>query len=188
MNGKMIIISAPSGSGKTTIVKEILASDLKLKFSISACSREPRQIEKNGRDYYFMTPAEFQIKIKNDEFVEWEEVYPGNYYGTLKSEVQRIWNEGCHAIFDVDVQGGVSIKTLFPNNSLSIFIQPPSVAELEQRLRNRSTESEESLKKRVEKAVYELSFSPKFDLLVVNDKLEDAVKTTYQAIKEFLNS
>jgi guanylate kinase len=189
MNGKLIIISAPSGSGKTTIVKRALASnDLNLKFSVSACSRKPRANETNGNDYYFLSADEFRKKIDNDEFIEWEEVYKDNYYGTLKSEVNRIWESGNNVIFDVDVVGGLNIKRQYPEKSLAIFIQPPSVGELENRLRNRSTDDEETIKKRVAKAEYELSFAPQFDKIIVNDVLEDAVKETHTSIKEFLHN
>jgi len=186
MHGKMIIISAPSGAGKTTIVKEVLSSGLNLMFSISACSRAPRKNEIDGKDYCFLSTKEFQIKIEEDAFIEWEEVYSGNYYGTLKSEVHRIWDEGHHVIFDVDVKGGISIKNKFPDDSLAIFIQPPSVEELEKRLRIRSTETDESIKTRIEKAEYEMGFAADFDIIVVNDRLDVAVDKTYQAIKDFL--
>jgi guanylate kinase len=188
MNGKLIIISAPSGSGKTTIVKRALASDdLNLEFSVSACSRKPRVSETHGKDYYFLSADEFRKKIDNNEFIEWEEVYKDNYYGTLKSEVNRIWESGNNVIFDVDVVGGLNIKRQYPEQSLAIFIQPPSVEELENRLRNRSTDDEETIKKRVAKAGYELSFAPRFDKIIVNDVLEDAVKETHDAIRNFLD-
>ncbi len=187
MSGKLIIISAPSGSGKTTIVKRILDSDLKLKFSVSACSRKPRKNEVDGRDYYFLTVDEFRKKIDNDEFVEWEEVYENNYYGTLRSEVKRIWDSGYHVIFDVDVKGGLKIKKQYPDLSLAIFIKAPSIDELERRLRSRSTDDDETIKKRIAKAEYEMSFAPKFDLVIVNDDLEKAVGETYDAIRNFIN-
>jgi guanylate kinase len=186
MNGKLIIISAPSGSGKTTIVKQALASDLKLKFSVSACSRKPRVNETNGKDYYFLSVDEFREKIKNNEFIEWEEVYKDNFYGTLKSEIQRIWDNGYNVIFDVDVKGGLNIKRQYPDISLAIFIKAPSVDELEKRLRNRSTDNEETINKRIAKAEYELSFAQQFDKIVVNDNLEDAVEETYDTIKTFI--
>ncbi len=189
MKGKLIIISAPSGSGKTTIVKKALASDdLSLKFSVSACSRKPRINETNGKDYYFLSADEFRNKIENDEFIEWEEVYKDNYYGTLKSEVNRIWESGNNVIFDVDVVGGLNIKRQYPEQSLSIFIQAPSVAELEKRLRNRSTDNEKTILKRVAKAEHEMSFAPQFDTIIVNDVLEDAVDETHDSISSFLNA
>ena len=187
MTGKLIIISAPSGSGKTTIVKQALASDLKLKFSVSACSRSPRTNETHGRDYYFLNSDEFRQKIENNEFIEWEEVYKDNFYGTLKSEVQRIWDSGYSVIFDVDVKGGLNIKRRYPDISLAIFIKAPSVDELKKRLRNRSTDNEETIKKRIAKAEYELSFAQQFDKIIVNDKLDNAVQETYTSIKEFLD-
>jgi len=188
MKGKLIIISAPSGSGKTTIVKEILASGLNIEFSVSAASRKPRLNEVNGRDYYFMSVDEFKRKIENDAFLEWEEVYPGSFYGTLKSELQRIWDKGNHVIFDVDVKGGINIKKYSPENALAIFIKAPSIEELEKRLRNRLTDNEETILKRVAKAEYELSFAPKFDKIVVNDNLEKAVKETYETIGAFIQN
>ena len=188
MKGKLIIISAPSGSGKTTIVKEILASGLNIEFSVSAASRQPRINEVNGRDYYFLSVDEFKEKIEKDEFLEWEEVYPGSFYGTLKSELQRIWDKGNHVIFDVDVKGGINIKKYSPENALAIFIKAPSIEELEKRLRNRLTDNEETILKRVAKAEYELSFAPKFDKIVVNDNLEKAVKETYETIGAFIQN
>lgn len=181
----MIVVSAPSGSGKTTIVRQMLAAGLDLEFSISACSRQPRVNEQHGVDYYFLTEEEFRKKIGNEAFVEWEEVYSGCFYGTLKSEVERIWKKGNHVIFDVDVVGGLNIKKQFPDECLAIFIQPPSIAELEKRLRGRSTDSEETIKKRVEKAAYELTFAPHFDLVVTNDILEEAIAETHRAIADF---
>ncbi len=186
MTGKLIVVSAPSGSGKTSIVKEILASDLGLEFSISACSRKPRGNETNGKDYYFLSIEDFRSKIANDEFIEWEEVYPGNYYGTLKSELERIWQKGKHVIFDVDVVGGLNIKKKYNDRCLAIFIQAPSLAELEKRLRDRSTDSEETIIKRIEKAEYELTFAPRFDLIIVNDNFETAVKQTYRELEKFI--
>lgn len=189
MSGKLIIVSAPSGSGKTTIVKQALASaDLKLKFSVSACSRKPRINETHTKDYYFISADEFRDLIENNEFIEWEEVYKDNYYGTLKSEVERIWESGHNVIFDVDVVGGLNIKRQYPEQALAIFIQAPSVEELENRLRGRSTDDEETIKKRVAKAEYELSFAPQFDQIIVNDNLEDAVKETHDIIRAFLDS
>jgi len=188
MKGKLIIISAPSGSGKTTIVKQILSSGLNIEFSVSAASRQPRINEINGRDYYFMSVQEFKERIENDEFLEWEEVYHNSFYGTLKSELQRIWDKGNHVIFDVDVKGGLNIKNYDAENALAIFIKAPSIRELEKRLRDRLTDNEETILKRVAKAEYELSFAPKFDKIVVNDNLEIAVKETYEAISAFINN
>lgn len=187
MEGRLIVISAPSGSGKTTIVKHILDSGLNIEFSVSACSRAPRAGEKHGHDYYFLSIEDFRNKIGLNEFIEWEEVYPGNYYGTLKSELDRIWKKGNHVIFDVDVVGGLNIKRQFGKQCLAIFIQPPGIAELEKRLRGRATDNEETIKKRIAKAEYELTFAKQFDVIVVNDVLKDAVKETHETIKKFLN-
>ena len=187
MNEKLIIISAPSGAGKTTIVKQLLNSGLNLEFSVSACSRPKRENETNGKDYYFLSVAEFKTKIKNDEFLEWEEVYKDQFYGTLKSEINRIWSKGNFVIFDVDVIGGLNIKKYYKEKALAIFIKPPSQKVLKDRLKGRSTESDESLKKRIEKANYELSFAGKFDKIIINDDLEIAVKETKKNILEFLN-
>lgn len=185
-NNKLIIFSAPSGSGKTTIVRQILKEFLKLEFSISACSRNPREGEVNGKDYHFFTIDEFKRKIENNEFIEWEEVYKDHYYGTLKSEVDRIWDKGNHVIFDVDVVGGVNIKEQFPENSLAIFIEAPSIEILEKRLRKRGTESEEQIQKRINKIKQELKFAPKFDKIIINDNLEGAINETKMIINEFL--
>ncbi len=184
--GKLIIICAPSGTGKTTIVRAILPRFDQLEFSVSACSRPPRQGEEDGRDYYFMSADTFREAIDNDEFLEWEEVYPGSYYGTLRSEVERIWSKGRHVIFDVDVVGGLNIKKQYPDNSLAIFIQPPSIEELRNRLMNRGTENPESLQKRLDKAGYELGLAKEFDIQIVNDQLDEAVEQTYAAISDFL--
>jgi guanylate kinase len=184
--GKMIVVSAPSGSGKTTIVQAMLASGLNLEFSVSACSRAPRNNEKHGKDYYFLSVVDFRKKIEEDAFVEWEEVYPGNYYGTLKTEVERIWNKGNHVMFDVDVIGGLNIKKQYPEKCLALFVRPPSVAELEKRLRGRSTDSEETIKKRLAKAEYELSFARQFDQVIINDLLEEAIQETRKIITDFI--
>lgn len=186
MSGKLIVVSAPSGSGKTSIVKELLASGLGLEFSVSACSRKPRVNEIDAKDYYFLSVEDFRNKINDNAFIEYEEVYPGSFYGTLKSEIQRIWEKGKHVIFDVDVVGGLNIKKQFPDQCLAIFIKAPSVEELEKRLRGRSTDSEETIIKRIEKAAYELSFAPRFDEIIVNDDFETAVKQTYNLIKKFI--
>lgn len=186
MNGKLIIFSAPSGAGKTTIVKQLLTSDLPLSFSVSACSRAIRDGEVDGRDYYFLTPEEFRARIANNEFLEWEEVYEGSYYGTLKSEVTRIWDQGRHVIFDVDVVGGLNIKKVYPEKALTVFVQPPTIDELRNRLINRSTETEESIQKRIDKAAFELTFVSKFDVVIVNDKLEIAIVEAKKVVSDFL--
>jgi guanylate kinase len=188
VKGKFIIVSAPSGAGKTTIVRELMKAALGLEFSVSAASRPPRPNEVNGKDYFFISAEEFRQKITNGELLEWQEVYKDQYYGTLKSEVDRIWDSGHHVLFDVDVQGGMNLKKMFPEISLSLFIMPPSLAELEKRLRLRSTENEESLRKRLEKAGSEMTFSGEFDLTIVNDRLEDAVNQAIEAVRIFLSS
>lgn len=157
-NGKCIIVSAPSGAGKTTIVRHLLGRDLGLDFSISATSRPKREYERDGRDYFFLTADEFRQRIAEDAFVEWEEVYPGRFYGTLRSEIERIWQAGRHPIFDVDVVGGIRLKELFGNKALSLFVSPPTIQALEQRLMLRGTETPETLRVRVDKASHELSF------------------------------
>lgn len=187
MKGKLIIISAPSGAGKTTIVKELLCSGLDLEFSISACSRKKRDYEVQGKDYYFMSADEFREKIRNDEFVEWEEVYDDHYYGTLKSEVEKIRNAGRNVIFDVDVIGALNIKKMYGEDALAIFIQPPSEEVLEERLRKRNTERQSELQKRLKKARYELGFSDKFDLVIVNDKLEKAIMEAENVVRDFIS-
>jgi guanylate kinase len=186
MLDKLIIISAPSGAGKTSIVKRLLQAGLKIEFSISACSRHPRPGEVDGRDYYFIPVNEFRRKIRDQAFIEWEEVYQGQFYGTLKSEVNRIWSKGNHVIFDVDVKGGLNIKKLYQEHALAIFIMPPSIEVLEERLRNRHTESEADLKKRIGKAKSEMAYASQFDRVVVNDDLEKAVDETIAIIDSFL--
>jgi guanylate kinase len=186
MNGKLIIFSAPSGSGKTTIVKRLLSSNLKLEFSISACSRQKRENEVDGKDYYFLSLESFKQKIVNNEFLEWEEVYPGSYYGTLLSELNRIWENGNHVVFDVDVVGGANLKEKFNKDAMAIFVMPPSIQHLEERLRGRQTESDETLKKRLDKATQELTYVDKFDEIVVNDDLDLAVEESYQIVKSFI--
>lgn len=185
-SGKLIIVSAPSGAGKTTLVKYLLESLDSIEFSVSCATRDPRDGEINGKDYYFISSEEFQQKIKNEEFAEWEEVYTGSYYGTLKSEIQRIWAKGNHVIFDIDVVGGINLKKIYPENSLSVFIMPPSVDELERRLRSRNTESEEKLQIRVEKAENELLLAPQFDSVILNDDLEKSKKEIVGLISDFL--
>lgn len=188
MQGKLIIFSAPSGAGKTTIVKHLLQQNLGLEFSISATSRGMRHTETNGKDYYFLTSDEFRKKIENDEFLEWEEVYAGTFYGTLKSEVERIRNNGKHVIFDVDVVGGCNIKKYYGDEALAIFVQPPSVEELRNRLVCRSTDAPDVIEKRVAKAEYELTFADKFDVILVNSELETACKKAEQLVLEFIKS
>jgi guanylate kinase len=185
-NGKLIIIAAPSGAGKTTIVKHILQQFPQLSFSVSATTRPIREGEKNGKDYYFLAEQEFKSRIANDEFIEWEMVYVGKYYGTLKSELLRVWNNDQHIIFDVDVEGGLHIKNKYPTNSLAIFINPPSLETLKQRLTDRNTESDESLNERISKAEHEMSFASEFDVVLTNDDLLKALLEAEQLIKDFL--
>ncbi len=186
--GKLIVFSAPSGSGKTTIVRHLLAqADLNLEFSISAATREARGEEVNGKDYYFMSLDQFKQHIKNEDFVEWEEVYRDNFYGTLKSEVERIWAKGKNVIFDIDVAGGLRIKSKFPEETLAVFVKPPSVDELKRRLKERSTESEEKINMRIAKAHVELATAPQFDVIIKNYDLEVALDEAYQLVKNFIN-
>jgi len=186
--GKAIIFSAPSGSGKTTIVKHLLETNPKLGFSISACTRDKRgRNEENGKDYYFLTPEEFKTKIDNDEFVEWEEVYAGNFYGTLKSEIERIWAEGRHVIFDVDVKGGLHLKEYFGDRGLAVFVKVPSLDDLKSRLTDRKTESESSLSQRIFKAKFEMTFEDKFDVTLVNADLEESLKKAEKLVNDFIN-
>ncbi len=186
MEGKLIIFSAPSGSGKSTIIRYLLNQHLNLHFSISATSRAPRGTEKNGMDYFFLSPDEFRRRIATGDFLEYEEVYTDKFYGTLKSEVERMLAEGQHVIFDVDVVGGCNIKQQYGDRALSIFIQPPHIDELRRRLELRATDSAEMIENRIAKAQYELGFSTRFDVVVVNDNLENAFKETVQAVKSFL--
>ena len=186
MKGKLIIFSAPSGAGKTSIVKHLLGRDLNLGFSISATSRAPRLTEVHGKDYYFLSNEEFHQKVNNDEFLEWEEVYNGTCYGTLKSEVEERINAGINVIFDVDVVGGLNIKKYYGDEALAIFVMPPSVEELENRLRNRSTETEEKIRTRIEKAEYEIGFSKDFDVILINDDFKNACDEAEKIILNFL--
>ena len=187
--GKLIVFSAPSGSGKTTIVKHLLKQpELNLEFSISATSREKRGEEINGKDYYFLTAKEFISKIKKDEFLEWEEVYRDNFYGTLKTEVERIWALGKHVIFDIDVSGGLRIKRKFPEQTLAIFVKPPSIDELKIRLKKRKTESADKINMRVAKASAELATAPLFDVIIENDYLENALTEAYTLVNNFVNT
>lgn len=187
MPGKLFIFSAPSGSGKTTIVQHLLKKDFKLEFSISATSRSKRANEIDGKDYHFLSAEEFKSKIANEEFLEWEEVYEGCFYGTLKSEVDRIREQGNNVIFDVDVVGGTNIKKYYQEEALAVFIQPPSIEELENRLRNRNTDSDEVIAQRVDKFKFELAFSDQFDTIIVNDKLKDALQEAEATLTKFLN-
>lgn len=186
MKGKCIILCAPSGAGKTSITKFLLEQDLGLEFSISACNREARKNEVNGIDYYFISTDGFKNRIENNEFVEWEEVYKDHYYGTLVTEINRIWNKGHNVIFDVDVEGGLSLTKHFGEKALAIFIKPPSIEALEERLRKRGTETEEKIQKRLEKAEKELDYAKWFDTIILNDNLEDAQKETLTIVKSFL--
>ncbi|MBC5774116.1 guanylate kinase [Pontibacter sp. KCTC 32443] len=189
MQGKIIIFSAPSGAGKTTIVKHLLSVNPNLSFSISACTRDKRgRTEVNGKDYYFITPEDFKNRIANDEFVEWEEVYEGAFYGTLKSEIERIWASGKHAILDVDVKGGLSIKHFYKERALAVFVKPPSIEELANRLQARNTDSASSISSRVFKAKFEMEFEDQFDEVIVNDNLETACSKAEKLVNEFLNS
>ncbi len=185
MDKKVIIFSAPSGAGKSTIVHHLLEKYSFLEFSISATSRAPRGKEENGKDYYFFTTEEFENKIKADHFVEYEEVYAGSYYGTLKSEVERIWAKGNIIVFDIDVKGGVNLKKLYGDNAVAVFIQPPSVEELRNRLIGRGTDSPEAIERRVAKAEEELTYASKFDIVLINDKLDDAFITAEKIVEEF---
>lgn len=187
MGHRLIIVSAPSGAGKTTIVRHLLArEELELEFSISATSRPPRSGEMDGRDYWFLSEAEFRRKIGNNDFIEWEEVYAHVLYGTLKSEVDRIFARNRNVIFDVDVVGGLNIKKMYGDLALAIFIQPPTPETLRERLRARSTESEEKIAVRIAKAEYELSFAPKFDKIIVNDNLETAFNEAVSLVTNFV--
>jgi len=187
--GKAIIFSAPSGSGKTTIVKRLVEQNPDLEFSISACTRDRRgRQEENGKDYYFLSPKEFKSKIDNKEFVEWEEVYAGNFYGTLKSEIERIWAQRKNVVFDVDVKGGLNLKKYFGEKALAIFVKAPSLKVLEQRLRIRNTDSEDSISRRLFKAKFELSFEDQFDVTLLNQDLEESVLRAHQLYQKFTES
>jgi guanylate kinase len=184
--GKCIIFSAPSGAGKTTIVQHLLQQGLGLEFSISACTRDKRGEEIHGKDYYFLSVVEFQNKIKDEAFIEWEEVYTDHFYGTLKEEIERIWADGKHVIFDVDVVGGINLKKYFGKNALSIFVMPPSLADLESRLRGRGTDSEDRIIKRLAKAKQELITADQFDRIILNKDLETAKQQAFDLINEFV--
>lgn len=187
-SGKCVIVSAPSGAGKTTIVRHLLGRELGLAFSISATSRPKREKERDGYDYFFLSQEEFRGRIAADAFVEWEEVYPGRFYGTLRNEIDRIWKEGRHPIFDVDVVGGLRLKEIFGENALSLFVSPPTINALEQRLLLRGTETPETLKIRVDKASHELTFTVHYDQVVINDDMQQACDEAYEAVKGFLEA
>ena len=186
MKGKLVIFSAPSGAGKTTIVQHLLKKTPKLEFSVSACSRPMRKDETHGVDYYFISVDEFRQKILNEEFVEWEEVYKDNYYGTLKAEIERIWKKGHHIIFDMDVVGGLNLKKQFGEQALAIFVMPPSIQHLENRLKMRETETPESIARRIGKAEVELQTATQFDKIVLNDTLAHAFAEAEKVVNEFL--
>jgi guanylate kinase len=185
--GKCIIFSAPSGAGKTTIVHYLLKESLGLEFSVSACSREPRKNEINGKDYYFLGLEGFKDQIDKEAFIEWEEVYTNNFYGTLKSEIERIWANGKSVIFDVDVIGGLNLKRIFGEQALSVFVKPPSYEVLEKRLRNRSTETEDKIQQRMKKANEEFAYAPEFDIILINDNLDEACNKAKEMVSEFLS-
>ena len=186
-DGKAIIFSAPSGSGKTTIVRRLLENNPDLEFSISACTRDRRgRQEENGKDYYFLSPSEFKQKIDNHDFIEWQEVYAGNFYGTLKSEIERIWASGKNVIFDVDVKGGLNLKKYFGERALAVFVKVPSIEILEQRLRGRETESEDTISRRLFKAKFELTFEDQFDTTLLNEDLEKSTQEAQQLYRNFV--
>lgn len=186
ITGKCVIFSAPSGAGKTTIVHHLLTRNLGLEFSVSACSRDPRPNEVDGKDYYFLGLEGFKQKIKEEALIEWEEVYTNNFYGTLHAELERIWAQGKTVIFDVDVIGGLNIKRLFKDKAFAVFVQPPSYEELEKRLRHRSTETEDKINQRMSKARKELSFAEEFDFVLVNDDLETACNEAEEKVRKFI--
>ncbi|MFI5220776.1 MAG: guanylate kinase [Bacteroidia bacterium] len=187
LSKKVLIFSAPSGSGKTTIVKHLLSVDKRLEFSVSACTRPKRENEVNGRDYFFLSMDEFRRKIESGDFIEYEEVYQGNLYGTLKSETEKIWNANKVVVFDVDVKGGMKLKSFFGGNALSVFVKPPGIAELKTRLMERSTETEEVILERLEKARVEFSFENKFDCILLNDDLKSALRNAEKLVNDFLS-
>lgn len=187
MPGKLVIFSAPSGAGKTTLVKYLLRQIPDLAFSVSACSREKRPHEIHGRDYYFLTAEEFREKIRDGEFIEWEEVYHDHFYGTLRSEVEKLHSRGMNVVFDVDVKGGINIKRQYGEAALALFIMPPSIEELERRLTLRSTETRESMKARLEKARAEMAYASRFDAIIINDELEKAKKEALQTVTRFIS-
>ena len=184
--GKAVIISAPSGAGKTTLVNKLLKANLPLLLSVSACSRAPRDGEEDKNNYYFLSIEEFKEKIKAQDFVEWEEVYKGNFYGTLKKEIERIWEEKKHVVFDVDVVGGISLKEYFKENSISIFIKPPSMEVLSERLKKRNADDRKAIKNRLEKSFEEMKSIDKFDKIIVNDELNISTKNIIETVEKFL--
>jgi guanylate kinase len=186
VKGKVIIVSAPSGAGKTTIVRHLLSCPFNLKFSVSATSRKPRANETDGTDYFFLSEEQFRHRIRNGDFLEWEEVYPGIYYGTLRSEVYRLRDDGYNVIFDVDVVGGLDLKEIFQTDALAIFVSPPSIDDLDERLKARSTETAEKIAMRVAKAESEMKFAPRFDVILLNDLLDKVLAKAEQITKEFL--
>lgn len=187
MQEKLIVFSAPSGAGKTSIVRALLKKIPQLSFSVSATSRSMRNGETHGVDYYFMSPEGFRQRIENGDFLEWEEVYPGSYYGTLQSEVQRIWDEGRQVVFDVDVAGGLTIKRFYGERCLALFIMPPSIEVLEQRLTGRNTETADGIARRISKAEQEMSFAKQFDRIIINDILDDAIEEAAALVTDFIN-
>lgn len=186
MKGKLFIFSAPSGAGKSTIVQHLMKQGLGLEFSISATSRLPREGERDGREYHFISPEKFREMILRDAFIEWEEVYPDQFYGSLYTEVEKIWEKGKHAIFDIDVVGGLNLKNKYGDRACAIFVQPPSMEILENRLRSRGTDDEASLQKRVGKAMFEMEHAPQFDYIIVNDRLDKALAEAEKIVLEFL--
>lgn len=187
MEGKLVIISAPSGAGKSTLIGNLLKRGVNLEFSISATTRKPRGEEVNGREYYFMTDEEFSQRVDNGDFIEWEEVYANHMYGTLKTELHRIWKAGNHVLFDIDVKGAMNLKKIFGARAISIFIMPPSIAELERRLIGRGTDNADKIKMRVEKAVEEMNLADRFDEIIVNKDLDEACEKLYQVVTSFLS-
>ena len=184
---KIILITAPSGSGKTSIVKHLMEKNPSLAFSVSATTRPPRKDEKDGKDYYFLSDEDFKEKMKNKEFLEWEMVYEGKYYGTLKSEMSRIWSEGKVPVLDIDVQGAIHVQQQYPVNTITLFIQAPSLAELKRRLQSRGSETEETLKARLSKSTYEMSFKDHFKNIIINENFDEACKEAEEVIHSFLN-
>lgn len=187
MGGKLFIFSAPSGAGKSTIVQHLMQRNLGLKFSISATSRQPRKGEVDGREYHFISPEHFRKLIENGEFLEWEEVYPGQFYGTLRSEVEKIWKQGKHAIFDVDVVGGLNLKKHYREKACAIFVSPPSLEVLAMRLRSRDTDDTTSLQKRLGKAEFEMTFAKRFDHILINDSLDHAFQEAEKLVQDFIS-
>jgi len=188
MEGKLVIVSAPSGAGKSTLIKNLLERGVNLEFSVSATTRKPRGSEVNGREYYFMTKEEFSRSVENGDFIEWEEVYADHMYGTLKTELDRIWKSGNHVLFDVDVKGAMNLKNVFGARAISIFIMPPSIAELERRLVGRGTDNVDKIKMRVEKAIVEMNLADRFDEIVVNENLDEASERLYLVVTKFLSA